>query len=366
VVLYGLPGNPRTDSDGEYSTQVPHGWSGAVYPIASGLHFDPVGRFYINVTSNRTSEDYDTALPYRMITGFVTTPSDEGIVLVTLDGLPRDPLTNSEGYYAAKVSDSFSGTVTPQKAGYTFSPSSRTYYGVPSDRLSENYTGYSPISVAQIAPGTGPPSTQGVITGSGFGTQQGSVVFTPAGGAETTWQVLSWADTRVTFRVPAGTATGLGAVQVVRDGGARSSQVTFEVTAQASTVHVDDSNGTGVENGTEQYPFNTIGEGVGAVSASGTVKVARGTYRENTLLGGKAATVQGGYPGGTYPGTGNFSDAARDPDPTTNATVVDGSGSPVVCVGDASSVSALTGFWIANGGCTAQHVQLRRVLTAPD
>ncbi|MEK7542776.1 MAG: lamin tail domain-containing protein [Patescibacteria group bacterium] len=54
-----------------------------------------------------------------------------------------------------------------------------------------------------------------------------------------------------------------------------------------SNVYVDASN-SGTEDGTQAHPYNTIGEGIGAAMASGTVHVAVGTYTEDlTIPAGK-------------------------------------------------------------------------------
>jgi uncharacterized repeat protein (TIGR02543 family) len=48
--------------------------------------------------------------------------------------------TDSEGRYSHPVSNGWSGTVAPSKAGYAFSPSSRTYTSVTSDQEDQDYT----------------------------------------------------------------------------------------------------------------------------------------------------------------------------------------------------------------------------------
>jgi len=58
VTMTGLPGNPATDSSGEYSGEVENGWGGTVRPQKSGYAFSPSSITYTNVTSNQTDQDY--------------------------------------------------------------------------------------------------------------------------------------------------------------------------------------------------------------------------------------------------------------------------------------------------------------------
>jgi hypothetical protein len=120
--------------------------------------------------------------------------------------------------------------------------------------------------------------------------------------------------------------------------------------AAPSIVHADVANGTGVETGTQWAPFDTMEEAIEVVAGGGTVKAARGTYAEVLSISGKMVIIKGGYPGGTYPGTGDFSEASRDP--LTSPTIIDGGGSPVqiVCQDPAARGSTLDGLTLRNGG----------------
>jgi hypothetical protein len=117
-------------------------------------------------------------------------------------------------------------------------------------------------------------------------------------------------------------------------------------------VHVDDSNTTGTEDGTTSYPFRSIQDAIDLVADGGTVKVARGTYQENLSFSGRSATVLGGYVGGTYPGTGDFSEATRNANPATNQTIIDGGGSArqVRALDAGGKGSTVSGFKLRNSG----------------
>lgn len=73
------------------------------------------------------------------ISGYVTEGSGPGIGGVSLLGLPNETYTDSDGYYSSTVPENWSGTVTPQKDGFTFSPASITYTNVITDQSSQNY-----------------------------------------------------------------------------------------------------------------------------------------------------------------------------------------------------------------------------------
>lgn len=59
---------------------------------------------------------------------------------VTMKGLPNGPVvTNESGNYSATVEYGWSGTVTPEKEGYTFDPPSITYSKVTSNQANQHY-----------------------------------------------------------------------------------------------------------------------------------------------------------------------------------------------------------------------------------
>jgi hypothetical protein len=66
-----------------------------------------------------------------------------------MGGLPSSPSTDSNGYYSSTVSYGWSGTVTPSKSGYSFSPPSTTYSSVTSNQ-NQNYTGTKTVTKRDI------------------------------------------------------------------------------------------------------------------------------------------------------------------------------------------------------------------------
>ncbi len=58
VVMNGLPGDPKTDDEGKYSSQVESGWTGEVVPTKSGYFFSPSYKEYSEVSEDKTDQDY--------------------------------------------------------------------------------------------------------------------------------------------------------------------------------------------------------------------------------------------------------------------------------------------------------------------
>jgi len=144
VVLNGLPGNPVTDEYGFYRVTVNCGWSGTVTPIKTGWNFSPPSRIYEPLAQNPPHGDYvGFAIGYQ-ISGYVRTSTGQGIAGVKLNGLYPTSLdeynvTDANGHYFVRVSYGWSGTVTPVKAGYSFSPASKTYANLVAQPANQDY-----------------------------------------------------------------------------------------------------------------------------------------------------------------------------------------------------------------------------------
>ena len=96
--------------------------------------------FALFVGINQSGQSYTATAITFTISGYVRTSGGTGISGVVMGGLPSSPSTDSNGYYSSTVSYGWSGTVTPSKSGYSFSPPSTTYSSVTSNQ-NQNYTG---------------------------------------------------------------------------------------------------------------------------------------------------------------------------------------------------------------------------------
>ena len=146
------------DSAGYYAFSVPNPWTGTVTPSLAGYTFGPASRTYTGVTTAQTLQDYSaTAITYTITgnTGLsgTTMSYTNGVTSGTVN---TDPL----GDYIIVIPYNWSGTVTPSKTGYAFSPLDRTYTNVLSNQTSQNYT---PLTIAYTISGSIGPSGAGTI-----------------------------------------------------------------------------------------------------------------------------------------------------------------------------------------------------------
>jgi hypothetical protein len=88
---------------------------------------------------------FDVSPPTPVISGRVRTSSGAGIGGVTLSfsNGGGHVVTGSSGYYGKRVPQGWSGSVTPSKKDYMFSPPQRTYQNVIVDKPNQDYIGYS-------------------------------------------------------------------------------------------------------------------------------------------------------------------------------------------------------------------------------
>ncbi len=172
-------GSASTDSSGNYTHTVANGWSGTVTPSIAGYNtFTPPSRTYSNVTVDQTSQNYTAAPITYIVSGRITDSGGSGLsnAQLSFSNGGWTTTTNSNGDYSQVVTYNWSGTVTPTKAGYYFTPTYRTYSNVLSNQTSQNYT------TAGIA-----NTISGRITdGSGSGLSNVELTFSNSGGTVVT------------------------------------------------------------------------------------------------------------------------------------------------------------------------------------
>jgi hypothetical protein len=194
VVMSGLPGNPQTDSRGVYAAQVDSGWWGKVTPTRTGFAFSPPSRSYSNVTYDQTNQDYAASRLKISVSGHVKA-GGAGIpgVAVTFSNGGGMATTDAQGYYSMTADYGWSGIATPSKTGYTFSPPSRSYSDVTSDRTDQDYAAtLIMLSVSGYAKTSGAAGVQAVTISFSNG---GGTATTDANGYYVQFVTYAWSGT---------------------------------------------------------------------------------------------------------------------------------------------------------------------------
>ncbi len=106
VAMVGLPSNPVTDANGDYSAEVDSGFSGIVTPIKAGYIFTPDSILYSNVTEDIANQNYTAAFAPDL------TPPSPNPMEWAVDGEPNALSYNSIAMTAATATDSNTPPVT--------------------------------------------------------------------------------------------------------------------------------------------------------------------------------------------------------------------------------------------------------------
>ena len=150
VQFTGDPGTVTTNAAGEYSIEVPYGYSGTATPQLAGYTFIPLQRTYSDVTAPAEDEDYTGTLQTFSISGTITEGGSplEGVA-VTFSNGGGTVLTDAAGNYTNTLPYGWLGTSTPDKAGKVFSPASRSYTPLSSDKTNQYF--YASTAMYEIS-----------------------------------------------------------------------------------------------------------------------------------------------------------------------------------------------------------------------
>lgn len=125
VELVGFPQRVVTDAWGRYTVPVPRGWFGTA-SVEEGLNYEftPETATFTDVISD-VIQDFHVRDP--QVSGRVLTPEGEPLADVHIHGFPQPVITDADGSYSISLPRQWHGSVTLEKAGYTFEPSQTTY-----------------------------------------------------------------------------------------------------------------------------------------------------------------------------------------------------------------------------------------------
>ena len=171
-------GSTIADGSGNYSIDVPSGWSGTITPSKSGYIFSPENKTYSNLAADQTAQDYVATAVYSI-------SGNTGVAGVTLsyevDSVTQTATSDSNGNYSFIIPANWSGIVTPSHVCFDFDPTERNYPSVTADQTSQDYL---PIPI----PGSGCANIDVQIAGADQGSfgipDQGSVLQVPFAGID--------------------------------------------------------------------------------------------------------------------------------------------------------------------------------------
>lgn len=147
AVLKGLLKDVVAGPKGEYRVEVKYGWSGTITPTLEGHEFTPPQVEYAALTENQANQNYTARVFSYQISGTA------GMTGVVMNGLPGNPLTDGNGFYIATVEHGWSGKVTPEKPGHTFTPPSIMFTKVTAPKENQDFNGQ--VTYYSIAGTTG-------------------------------------------------------------------------------------------------------------------------------------------------------------------------------------------------------------------
>jgi len=125
-------------------------------------------------------------------------------------------------------------------------------------------------------------------------------------------------------------------------------------TTAGTTVYVDDSNTVGPWNGTQDYPFRYIMDGIAAANPGDTVFVSSGTYTENVVIT-KNLTLTGADKESTFIDWGGNGRALYLDGSETNQIWVEVSGFTIQHAGG-SGFACVVCSYIINGAITSTKI----------
>ena len=169
VLTWWYYGPVISGPDGSYQGPAQFSQLVTVWPTLEGYTFELPRRFY-QIQGDYLGQDF-LAIPVQqpVISGYVRDVAGNGVAGVVINGLPDDPVTGTDGHYAATVPDNWSGDAEPVKEACDFCPPSRTYTAITSSLSGEDYVLTSISARAEIAGAKGRGDgaevrTTGVVT----------------------------------------------------------------------------------------------------------------------------------------------------------------------------------------------------------
>ncbi len=146
-----------SQADGSYAVQdIPVGWNGYITPTKDNYVFNPTSYAYSIIASGSLGPENYHAHAKILIHGTVTDPGSAPISPCDIfASTGESTYTSSSGEYYLLVVPQYidwgsgfrwTGTVTPVRTGYTFTPPSLSYSAIYTDQTGQDYVGTSSMT----------------------------------------------------------------------------------------------------------------------------------------------------------------------------------------------------------------------------
>ena len=192
VELTGFERPVSTNDQGSYTVEVTPGWTGTVVPVLTGYTFSPENMALSNLQNVADGIDF-IGIPLierYTISGRIVDETGNPLPNVLLGGFTDTISTDANGVFVASEEAGWTGTVTPELEGYTFSPESIMILDLQADRASIDFTAVAnPMEFSisgRVLDVMGNPVPNVVMNGFS------SIVSTHSDGTYTVIQTIGW------------------------------------------------------------------------------------------------------------------------------------------------------------------------------
>ncbi len=134
-------GSTTSDANGDYAFTVSTGWTGSVTPSLTDYTFVPTSINLSNVTTNQSNQDF-------VATTTVTVAGNVGVAGATITYTGGSTTSDVNGDYAFVVTSGWSGSITPSKSAYTFTPTSIRLTNLATDQTGQDFVANPDITIS--------------------------------------------------------------------------------------------------------------------------------------------------------------------------------------------------------------------------
>ncbi len=192
TVTFSTGETATTDASGNYSRTLNSPYTGSFSASKAGYYITPFPIVLTGATTDLPGQNFSAVTGFS-VSGRVTANGNgiAGVAVAFASGSTL--ITDAAGNYSAMVPSRYSGTLTPSKAGYTFTPTSITLNRIAANTTGQNFTGRAVWPITGTVTSGAMPLAGVTVTFSGGG--GGGNATTTAVGTYTFSATAGWSGT---------------------------------------------------------------------------------------------------------------------------------------------------------------------------